>query len=409
MPPTRIANGWMVRLDLRQLAPKVEQLQRLINVYDGLAVDEPYFHETVENSGVQVAVIAKHLKADHAQAMAHLNVSPALVYRADWLITKCWHERYYEFRGWVHKDGKLFNQAEVLATVGASKAASEKLNADQRAMVSISGVTKSARRVDRIQGLGGRFNTGAVWLTWDTFRDRGAISGNPFYNALRFNPDGGEAIFELPNGLHAFFLYNAKKQLVRDADPRLATDYTVPAGHSSVLSAGISCVRCHASSGGLHPVPNDIKRLVESGTDIVAEFGTTELTTEVIDRLAGLYMGDFKKRLFLGRLDYQEAVRRATRIRGDRKFAAGLTTEEASAVVAALYGDYLFEPVDTATACRELGYDPGSNPRQTLGLILPPRQFRDPSIGLLRAGIPIRREAWEQVYSGARLTVLEAK
>lgn len=401
--PQVIANGWMLVYDLRELAPDDDDFQRIATFLERLALDEPYFHETKENAGGQVAAIAKHIKQPHGEILVQLNLSAAMVLRADWLIVELLGDRYYDAAGWVKADGSLFTQAEVYATFGVDEAKSKQLNGDQRVAITISGVTGSVRRVDRIQGIGGRHNSGSVWQTYDTIQPQGAVRQNPLYNLLKFVPDGGEAIIEKQNGLHAFIIYDARRNIVRAADANLVTDYTIPSGNPQILTPAIGCIRCHSDSQGLKPAPNHVKQLVESGTDII---GDVSGGRDVLDRLAGLYMGDFTKRLRRGREDYEEAIRRCTI---HRDFPQGMGAIETSDLTAAVFDAYKYGQVSAAVAVQELGYIPGDDAVATLNNILPRSEFPNPMIGLLRAGIGIRRVDWEQIYSAARLSVIEGQ
>ena len=59
------AGGWLLAYDLSRLATK-EKLVRLVEVWDGLAVDDPYFHVPSVNvdsaPSVGLAILAPHLE-----------------------------------------------------------------------------------------------------------------------------------------------------------------------------------------------------------------------------------------------------------------------------------------------------------------------------------------------------------
>lgn len=405
VPVERHANNFLLAMDFRTFVPDPEEMGKAIELWDSLANDDPYFHATLENSGENKPLLAPHIALEHGEWLAENNASPSLVYRSDWLITKLIDEKYYEFKGWVKEDGSLFTLDEVLAEFGINEKLAKSIQGDQRVAIAISGVTKNTRRIDRIQGAGGRFNTGSAWLTWDVSRRSVNIKNNVFYNLLRFFPEGGEAIIESTNGLHAFVIYNANRQLVREADANLVTDYTIPPGHPAVLTPAISCIRCHGDSEGLLPAPNHVKKLVESGTNILADFVVDgAVSRKDIDQISGAFMGDFDRRLMLGRLDYDEATRRCTI---HPTMQAGIGIKDTSSLLSGIYGNYLFEPVTVSQACRELGYHPGKFPVETLNAILPKMNPRNPTIGLLRADIPVRRQDWEQVFSPARYHVIQ--
>lgn len=411
--PERIANGWMLAVYLPHYASATElspsgngktQLQTLVDVWDGLAVDDPYFHETSENSGGEVAVLAQHIDQDRAAVLAAMQKSPALVYRADWLIEQLTHLKYYEFAQFAK------TQPEVYKAIGVNEQLAQEVEGDQRAAIFVSGVTGKPRRVDRLQGASGRFGTGAVWQTWDVVDEAVRVDQHPLYNLLAFSPGGGEAIFEKSNGLHGYIIYDAQRRLVREAAPELVADHTIPGPPdgpgSRRLVPAISCIRCHAPGDGLQPVANDVATLLDNGTDIFAEIDATDQQDALL-RLAGLYAGDFGRRIQLGRDDYDLAVRRATQI--SPMLSAGLGASQAGTILSDLYAGYVYRRVDAAQACRELGYEPEGDPVQTLSAILPRSTPENVVIASLRAGIPVRRRDWEQVYAAAMARVQEAR
>ncbi len=440
--PEVIANGWMIAVYLPSYASssksslandKNTQLQQLVNTWDSIAINEPYFHSTKENSNVKQAVLAQHLRQDTSLLLYNINLSPALIYRADHFLEQLLGVKYYEFMqfgnlGTGPNSGKvvrqsadkslLVDQRNVYELIGVNEALSQKVDGDQRIALFTSGVTGKPRRVDRLQGASGRFGTGAVWQTWDVADESVDTTKHPLYNLLDFKSDGGEAIFEKSNGLHGYILYDGTdRNLVTEAPANLVSDSTIPAPPDGPgtrrLLPGISCIRCHGSAEGLQTITNDVTTLLKSGTDIVDDLSNLSTpSTDTVNRLAGLYSGDFGKRIMLGRQDYTEAVRRATSMPG---LLQGMDVTETSKVVSKLYNDYSYKRVTTEQACRELGFEPGAQPQVTFNKILPPQPdatnglfFENAIIASLRAGIPVRRKDWEQVYSAARLHTLQS-
>lgn len=299
-------------------------------------------------------------------------------YRADWLITQLLDAHYYDFRGY---NGKTLNQ--VAAEVGVDFKKSINLNADQRVAIAVSGVSESVRRIDRYQGIGGRHNTGVFFATWDTKKNKSALDKNPLYNLIKFFPDGGEAIFELPNGLHGFVIYDARRNLVRAGDTELVNDYTVPGAHDKAVRPAIGCIRCHGPHQGLWPAPNHIKQLFDANEiDIAGDLN--DPSSKANERLAGQYLGDFTRRLRLAREDYQRAVRRIT-VTPD--YPQGLTVEEVSAAVSSIYNDYRYQPVTPQQAMLESG-----------GILPQQGPIKNVTLSLLRINVPVRRESWEEYH-----------
>jgi hypothetical protein len=401
--PRSIANGWMLAVYLPNYASatklsvvdeKRTELQVLVDTWDGLAVNEPYFHTLSEQSGIAVPTIAGHIDADRIQALAELNASPSLVYRADWLLVRLLDTHYYEFAQLPS------TQEAVYAKFGANEEASQALDGDQRIAMFDSGVTGKPRRIDRFQGLGGRWNTGQIYQTWDLLDESASPLKHPLYNLLAFKPDGGEAIIEKPNGMHAYILFDEQRNILREAPPELASDHTIPGPPegpgSARLVAGISCIRCHNPSEGYHGAENDVQKLLAAGVDITDDL-LDPSQREAVHRIAGLYAGDFTRRLRLARDDYTEAVRRATIQPG---MPAGLSVPEAGKVVSELYASYTWRRVTPVQAERELG----RTIRETW-TVAP----GNPVMGALLAGIPVRRQDWEQVFAAAMVAARQVE
>ena len=149
-----------------------------------------------------------------------------------------------------------------------------------------------------------------------------------------------------------------------------------------------------------------MQKLLGSGTDIKADFSKAGTTQEQIDRIAGLYLGDFSRRIKLARDDYTLATRRATIMPGK---AEGMDVTETSALVSAIYNGYTYDQVGAEQALRELGHTPGENAIHELRTALPPAQFSNVTAAALRAGITVRRKDFEQIYAAAMLQTLRKK
>lgn len=395
--PRRIANGHMLVYDFRVLVPNKKEREKVLKLWDDLALDEPYFHLTANNSPDPTKVFyAPHLELEKA------SLTP-VIYRGDWLLDKVLREKYYEFMLFLGDDGKLLTLDQVAERYGVNFKKSIENDADSRVLIAVSGVSESARRIDRYQGFGGRQNTGVFFTTWDTKKGNAQIEKDPFYNIRKFFPDGGEAIWELSNGFHGFVIYDGKRNLVRAGDTELVNDYLVPGAHNKAIVPGISCIRCHGPHQGLWPCPNHIKQLHETQElEIIGDL--TDLSEEENERLAGQYLGDFKPRIDLARIHYTEATRRATRAKNLEK---GLDVVEVSALISSLYNNYNYEKVTPESACKQLGLDPGDDAAATLQVAVPKAEFRNVKMALLRANIPIRTEEWEEIYASARLLTIK--
>lgn len=365
------------------------QLQALIDTWDSLAIDEPYLHTPPELSGVRAAVLAPGIDPQHAQLASELSASPSLVYMSSWFLARLLDDDYYRFMQF----GKT--QQDVYRSIGVDERKSQELDGDQRIALFRSGVAgEKPRRVDRLQGLAGRHGTGAVWQTWDLFDESIREQQHPLYNLLRFQPDGGEAIFERPNGLHGFILYDADRQLVTEAPPNLVSDHQIPPPHTRRLRPAISCIRCHGPRDGLQDANNDVRTLLDAGVDIVADLDGLD-QHETLLRIAGLYSGDFSRRIELGRDDYERAVRLATQMPHQPQ---GVGVREASEIISAVYSYARYEPVDARRACVTLGVDPSDDPRAALAAAVPPLTPENIVVASLKAGLSVRVPDWEQAF-----------
>lgn len=416
--PDIIANGWVLRWDLRKLAPDPNDLVNLINVWDSLALDEPYFHIPQYNlrlfningkqtvNGVKIAAVAPHISPVHSQIIISAMNSPSMVYRADWSLVKMLSTTkggiYYKLQGF-DVNGKRLNQTQILARLGANEEVVKSLNGDARVGIIRSEVTGKPRRVDRIQGVAGRNSTGAIWITHDIFDEDVDVRHNPFYNLLAFFDSGREIIYEKNNGLHGFVLTNNAGALADEAPPNLVSDHRIPAPYTKRLQGPISCIRCHADSDGLKPTPNQVKQILAEGDlDVYDDFGDLRLTREqVIDRL-GAFTGDFDRRLALGRNDYSDAVFKST---------GGMSIKATSDKVAKIYASLEYTMVTPEQALLELGVKvKDGNGAATFKKLFPRGEqialidghkinLDDPMIGFLRINVPINRLDFERIYA----------
>jgi hypothetical protein len=112
-----------------------------------------------------------------------------------------------------------------------------------------SGVSSHNRLVDRHPAL-----YGAYWKSYDFRRDDGTgnlfrfplgpvFAANPFPNQA-FVHAGGELIFNLPNGLQAYLLVDAKGKRIDVGPPDVVADSRRTAGTTEVVN-GLSCMSCH--------------------------------------------------------------------------------------------------------------------------------------------------------------------
>lgn len=394
--PTWTANGWMACIYLPEFCrdrrhsrrdSRLTELQYLSSTWDSLALDDPYFHVPPANRLVKQPVAASFLPGDQVQLLSKWQASASLVYRADWFLSQVTHQRYYDF---IQAPSTMDS---LLDSLGADAEEAARLEGDQAIGMLRSEVTAKPRRIYRIQGALGRHGTGAIWITHDQFNESIDRNKHPLYSLLERQTDGSEVIWERANGTHGYGLFDGRGRLVKAAPPNLVADHTIPAPHTRQLSPAISCIRCHGPDDGLRPAANHVKQLLESGVRIVDDRGR-----DSVRRAYGLYAGDFDRRLDLGRDDYDLAVRRAT---STPLRPQGLGVKQASQALAAIYGAYHYAMIDAATACWELGYEPGEDPLATLQQVLPAAEPEIITLAALRLGQQTTRADWETTYEAA--------
>lgn len=395
------ANGYLLCVDMRRLAPDKDDLGELITLWDSLAEDEPYARIPQANlkDGDGLAVLSPHISAVHADLLNRINYSPSLVYRADWFLVKLLDEKYYEFMGWVKTDGTLQTQNEIFADVGIDEWQTRSLNGDIRKATRQSQVTGQQRRVDVFNGLGGRYNDGRVFMTRDVETDVNDVAKLPLSNLLRFVNGAREIIFERANGTHGYFITDGQGNLVRVAANNVVSDTTVPDPYPKQLKAGISCIRCHGAADGLHPVRSDIAKLLNSGMQVDYDLSGVNLPRqEALERVYGLYSDPsiFDKKIARGRDDLSDTV---------FVLSGGMKTSEAYQKISEIYNEYMYKLVEPKRAMMALGFIAESDKSQGLfnRLMGEGAQREDVTIALLRAGISVRRTEWERVYFSAAM------
>lgn len=130
----------------------------------------------------------------------------------------------------------------------------------RRAAFTTSGVSEHNRLVDRFDSI-----FGAYWKSYDFGSSLGKKNVHRFplgpnldkkqddknrdehpFPSLVFTHDGGEIIFNLPNGLQAYLIVDQDRRSIVDAPTNVVTDKLRPLNNIAVIN-GISCISCHSS------------------------------------------------------------------------------------------------------------------------------------------------------------------
>jgi hypothetical protein len=109
-------------------------------------------------------------------------------------------------------------------------------------------------------------NGGAFWISYDFANNLDEETNDIFTEPLNFTADGGEAIFNLPNGLQAYYVLAGD---ILDGAPGVSLDIAPinvvqdPASFDGQVINGLSCTNCHAVTGTL-PKNDEIRDHVRS-------------------------------------------------------------------------------------------------------------------------------------------------
>ena len=124
-----------------------------------------------------------------------------------------------------------------------------------RAGFNNSGVSNNNRMVERHA-----FRDGAYWKSYDFAGNVG--TQNIFNHPLDFTHDGGEVIFNLPNGLQAYYLVSAIGSRLDEAPINIVSN---PAASDPTVRNGISCFGCHTE--GMKTFEDQVRSVIESKTN----------------------------------------------------------------------------------------------------------------------------------------------
>ena len=124
-----------------------------------------------------------------------------------------------------------------------------------RAGFTNSGVSENNRVVERHKS-----QYGAYWKSYDFAGNVGRQ--NIFDHPLSFNHDGGEVVFNLPNGLQAYHLFDAIGERLDKAPTEIVSN---PAASDPAVYNGISCIGCHAD--GMKPFTDEVRAVIQAAQD----------------------------------------------------------------------------------------------------------------------------------------------
>ena len=454
------AGGWLIGYNLRRLAPDPKQLVRLIEVWDGIAIDEAKLHvpkvnlvDVVQQFDATVggrvvkqsrtvkvqkrtAFLAPHLSAALARHVTdesksqrvdvlvqQITQSTGAIYPADWFIEQLLTSavgKYPEFLQIDFKGAGGFNPLQtVLKEHGFFLEQSVDFLGDKGAYLIASDVTGKNRIIIYVYGLNGRY---AAFTTFDFKDSRTAANEQLVRNLIEFRAfaDASETFIPKRNGLPAGVLADAKGNILRVAPPDVVADQTKPKGHTTELEMGMSCIMCHwgigqepkLASNGYNTRRNDLEFLLGSDIDFLGDniavirsgkklVLTREQAVEILSSRFGEPVDSPDGPWNRARRDLVRIVTEITGypIQPDGKTAVQLVGEK----IQEIYHGYRYNTIDAQRACLELGVRvEAAQARQTLALLVPPPpkgQQEDILISMLRNGASIKRSDMDAVFS----------
>ena len=169
--------------------------------------------------------------------------------RADWFIaTASLPPLYHEILDLPKTDRELETQLEVNVSENLKNAPGVRV---WRAGFNESGVSINNRIVERHKS-----RYGAYWKSYDFAGNVG--TQNIFTHPLDFTHDGGEIIFNLPNGLQAYYLSTAKGERLDEAPINIVSN---AGARDPVVRNGLSCMGCHTE--GMKTFEDQVRSVIE--------------------------------------------------------------------------------------------------------------------------------------------------
>ena len=171
----------------------------------------------------------------------------------DWfLATASLPPLYYDTLGLPETDRALEIRLEVDVVENIRNAAGKRV---WRAGFNDSRVSNNNRVVERHLS-----RYGAYWKSYDFAGSVG--TQNIFRHPLSFQHDGDEIIFNLPNGLQAYYLADAKGKRLDAAPINIVSN---PAASNPTVRNGLSCIGCHTQ--GMQTFTDEVRTVIKQNAN----------------------------------------------------------------------------------------------------------------------------------------------
>lgn len=343
------------------------------NLWHRLLTEYPY--------GMSYQFASDQQLAADATFVCEATGSPIPIVRADWFIAKAGIPPLYHDLLRLPDGDNAAAELEKLLSVDVVRDFNE--NRLVRAGFIKSNVSQHNRLVDRH-----RSAFGAYWKSYDFASSAGRQSLAQFplgprfdgnrHDRTAFDHDGGEVIFNLPNGLQGYLLIDAKGKRIDRGPINVVFDSKKPLGNSEVIN-GISCMVCHVH--GMQPFEDDIRsgHGVRGPDAVKVErlFPPQETMNRIIEK---------DRERFLSSLD--EATGPFLRAGDEDQTPITEFREPVGAIARQFSEDLTFEDV-----AAELAYED----TDALKVLFRDSSYRQFGLAVLVDGKVIKRDAWEKL------------
>jgi serine/threonine-protein kinase len=245
-----------------------------MNLYDLVLLEYPYA-SFYEDSDVYDSLLREYMSE------AYL-ARPILFVRTDWFCSVITQPPLYEDLMMLP-----YNVAELEKYLGVDKYHNRNTNVAKRAGMTVSGVSKNNRVVER-HPLGNR--PGYYWVSFDFKTSKGAE--NMFKDPIRFSESGGEFLWTLPNGLQGYYLADNTGERLEAGPTEIVTDKFAA---DRTVRNGLACMRCHDQ--GMKEIYDDIRPAVLRMSKSQLAFDRREVLDLYVDKeeMKPLYEEDKKR------------------------------------------------------------------------------------------------------------------
>lgn len=422
--------------NLEELAPKADQLENLVKLWDSLADRESYFldrfnpivvHEKVYKTVPryiasdgnwydyvsEVRTVTKSKFGVHAGGLGpQLILSKLLHAQVPLCRAEYWFVRFLFTVDTGFGDGLWYKAAgieglsfdQLAARLGADAKAD---NSKRRALTHKSRIFEQARVTEYFPVSKIRLGTAAPVMirTIDIKENQTDDENDSFRNAIENKHAAEEAFFPLENGLQGTWLGDGNGKQVNEAPQDVVHDRYAgigPGGTRRLNAGPVACGRCHVAESGswYQPITNDLRKVLKE--DRLALFD--DLTNrnrgqrETVELFEGFYEWEPELNVLPDARGYYDTAVFA--LVGD--LVPKDTTKVTWAALANLVNNYLYADVTPRIALAELGYDVPEVEAKAFLRDKFPNNFAgraDPNLARLRIGWGIKRWQFERIYS----------